>query len=121
MVEMRGHGIINIDITRSLCVGVGGWFPTYPQPSSVDRRVLLTISHSGYVRICKIRYDAMQYDTLYLRALKKLITWPASSSARHKNEKIRKNSNQNPSSSEETVRVKVREGSPGGKFLVTAE
>ena len=64
-----------------------------------------------------IRYDVIRYDIIGLFTFdQKLTRWPASN-ARHRNEKIRKTKNKYRvrSSPEETVRAKVREGSPGGR------
>jgi len=64
-----------------------------------------------------IRYDTIRYSVF--ACAQKLTRWPAWSSARHRNEKIWKKWKQKPSSSEGTVRVIVREGSPGGRSETT--
>ena len=64
-----------------------------------------------------IRYDTIRYDTVDLRALK---SWRdgqlnLAHGPETKENNGKKNQNQKPSSSEETVHAKVREGNPGGR------
>ena len=67
---------------------------------------------------CAIRYDTIRYDLF--TCAQKLAIWPAESSAPHRN-KNKEKLKQKPISSEETVRAKAREGSPGGKSETTGK
>ena len=89
-MPVRRRSLIPVPTDRQ-CGGRG----SNPRPLS-RKSVVLTI---------KLLYDTMRYGGL--TCAQKLTRWPAQSSARHRNAKIRKNwkLKTKPSSSEETVRI----------------
>jgi len=66
-----------------------------------------------------LRYGALQYDTIYLRALNSRRYGQLNLGARQKKRKLRKIETKTESRSEETVRAIVREGSPEGETETT--
>jgi len=56
------------------------------------------------IKILRV-YDTIRYDKVYILCAQMLTRWPAWSSARHKNEKVKKTKNKKTSSSKKTVQV----------------